>query len=283
VLLLYALVVPPFTSVRAFTAREGQRSTSLAAVLGLCGAAMLATAWARTPAGAALGPRGRRRPHALLRHRLPREGDDLAGLHRGDRRAPGLVGSSLRRGLHRRRLLTGLACCFWLGAAGGRVAHGVANAVVFGVIQALVGWVVPGKTLRHRRARLRSLSRHLNDLELVIRADTGWIVEANDRALVAYGFTREELVGRSIRELRLPDEAALIGEQLHAASSSGVRFQAEQSARTCSSPPTSSTSGRRRWGERGRSSTSSTAPGDRSARYLRWRRGSCRPILRPAP
>jgi two-component system cell cycle sensor histidine kinase/response regulator CckA len=47
------------------------------------------------------------------------------------------------------------------------------------------------------------LTKHANDIILLID-ETGKIVEVNDRAIAAYGYTREELIGRDLRTLRSP-------------------------------------------------------------------------------
>ncbi len=55
--------------------------------------------------------------------------------------------------------------------------------------------------------RLDVLTRHANDIVILMDEDTR-IVDANERALEAYGCSREELLGRSSRELRTPEAAA---------------------------------------------------------------------------
>ena len=47
------------------------------------------------------------------------------------------------------------------------------------------------------------LSRFANDI-ILLMDDAGRIIEANDRAVTAYGYSREELLERTIRDLRHP-------------------------------------------------------------------------------
>jgi PAS domain S-box-containing protein len=73
-------------------------------------------------------------------------------------------------------------------------------------------------------ARLRSLDARMNDIEVIVALD-GTIVQANDRALEAYGYTREELVGMSIRELRAAPTLEDINAQMQVAEAGGIRFE----------------------------------------------------------
>jgi len=60
-------------------------------------------------------------------------------------------------------------------------------------------------------ARYKLFSEHTGDVVLMLRRD-GTIVEANEAAARAYGFTRDELVNRSVTELRVAgaDEVARV-------------------------------------------------------------------------
>jgi len=60
---------------------------------------------------------------------------------------------------------------------------------------------------RLQDARLRGLENRVNEIELVLRID-GSIVEANDRALAAYGYSREEMRRLNIRDVRDPSTVA---------------------------------------------------------------------------
>jgi len=86
---------------------------------------------------------------------------------------------------------------------------------------------------RHRAERL-ALAGHYEklldsarDIILLIDPD-GRIVEANAAAVAAYGYSREELLGRSILQLRAPvDEATLKAQVKAAESPEGVLFETE--------------------------------------------------------
>lgn len=85
-------------------------------------------------------------------------------------------------------------------------------------------------------ARLRSLERHVNEIELILRPD-GSIVEVNDRAIAAYGYDRDTLRTMNVCTLHAggPDgiQRALTGMRAQA----GARFEAEHRRRDGSSFP----------------------------------------------
>ena len=73
-------------------------------------------------------------------------------------------------------------------------------------------------------ARLRSLDQRLNEIEMIVGID-GTIVHVNDRALEAYGYARDEMIGRSIRDLRAPDTMGAVAGQMQRAIEGGIRFE----------------------------------------------------------
>lgn len=75
-----------------------------------------------------------------------------------------------------------------------------------------------------QRAREVDLARRLNDIELVV-SPGGQLVEANDRAVAAYGYTREELLRLRVEDLRL-DFKPVASAQLAEALEVGTRFEA---------------------------------------------------------
>ncbi len=72
--------------------------------------------------------------------------------------------------------------------------------------------------------RYRLLSQHARDVVLFIRPD-GRIVEANHAAVAAYGCDREDLLARTIFDLRAPGTADSIPDQLLQADTRGITFE----------------------------------------------------------
>src|SRR5262249_31201459 len=64
--------------------------------------------------------------------------------------------------------------------------------------------------------RYALLSRHARDIVLFIDRD-GVIVEANDAAVAAYGYARDDLLGLNIRQLRAEETRDLVGPQMEEA------------------------------------------------------------------
>jgi PAS domain S-box-containing protein len=63
------------------------------------------------------------------------------------------------------------------------------------------------------------------DVILFVRVSDGRILEANPAAEQAYGYTRQELLGLSIRDLRAPETQTLVDLQLRQASQTGILFE----------------------------------------------------------
>jgi PAS domain S-box-containing protein len=84
-------------------------------------------------------------------------------------------------------------------------------------------------TDRHRSEardeRYRVLARHGRDLMLFVRRADGRILEANDAALAAYGYTQDEITERSIQDLRAPGTFQLTSAQMSEADAQGVLFE----------------------------------------------------------
>ncbi len=74
------------------------------------------------------------------------------------------------------------------------------------------------------RARLVSLDGRVNEIEIVKRPD-GTIVHGNDRALQAYGYTREEFETLNVRDLREESTRAALADQLALAATDGARYE----------------------------------------------------------
>jgi PAS domain S-box-containing protein len=74
-------------------------------------------------------------------------------------------------------------------------------------------------------ARHREMFDHYADGLLLLLDEEGRVVEANQRALAAYGYTREELVGLPIGELHPPETLADAGDLLRAARAGPAVFE----------------------------------------------------------
>jgi PAS domain S-box-containing protein len=72
--------------------------------------------------------------------------------------------------------------------------------------------------------RYRLLAERTSDIVMFMRID-GQIVEANDAAIAAYGYTREELLACNIAELRAPATRHLLPQQKQDADRHGIRFE----------------------------------------------------------
>lgn len=70
-----------------------------------------------------------------------------------------------------------------------------------------------------------SLFDHFFDIVLVVSA-SGNIVYANQAAIVAYGYSKEELLGRTIFDIRIEDPKSSVNEQLNSALKMGIEFEA---------------------------------------------------------
>ncbi len=73
-----------------------------------------------------------------------------------------------------------------------------------------------GPRLAAQRAleRYRLLAEHARDILFVLRQRDGAIVETNNAAVIAYGYTREALLHMNIAELRAPETLATLRSDL---------------------------------------------------------------------
>ncbi|HET9624823.1 MAG TPA: PAS domain-containing sensor histidine kinase [Kofleriaceae bacterium] len=95
----------------------------------------------------------------------------------------------------------------------------------------------------------RELHDHVRDILLVIVADTGAIVEANLAAVRAYGYTRDELLARTIYDLRIETPPS-VGAQMRAADRAGFLFETEHRRKDGSTFPVEVSSRGETFGER---------------------------------
>lgn len=76
-------------------------------------------------------------------------------------------------------------------------------------------------------ARYQLLSQHGRDIILFIRAATGEILEANDAAVAAYGYDRDELCTLRVEALRGPASRGELAERMAGADDEGVLYETE--------------------------------------------------------
>jgi PAS domain S-box-containing protein len=72
--------------------------------------------------------------------------------------------------------------------------------------------------------RYRHLSEYASDIIWLVKAD-GTIVEVNESAVQSYGYTREELIGMNVRDLRHSSEVGSIERQITEALAGNVQFE----------------------------------------------------------
>jgi PAS domain S-box-containing protein len=73
--------------------------------------------------------------------------------------------------------------------------------------------------------RYELLARHSRDIILFMRRDDGRIMEANAAATRAYGYSHEELLARSIYDLRAPETQRMTADQMAEADHQGILFE----------------------------------------------------------
>ena len=81
------------------------------------------------------------------------------------------------------------------------------------------------KAVEEELRRYRLLAEQARDILLFVRYADGRILEANVAAEKAYGYTREELLGLSIAELRAPETSPSVPDQMATASRNGILFE----------------------------------------------------------
>ncbi len=94
-----------------------------------------------------------------------------------------------------------------------------------GGVGGVLGSVAPAPTSSGASAeRYRLFYQHARDIALFVRRD-GRIVEANDAAVAAYGYTRAELLARTVYDLRAAPDVPLVAAQIAQADGGGVTFE----------------------------------------------------------
>jgi two-component system, cell cycle sensor histidine kinase and response regulator CckA len=79
--------------------------------------------------------------------------------------------------------------------------------------------------------RYRLLAESSRDTILFIRFSDGRILEANRAAVETYGYTLHELLNLNISELRVPEEQAIVANQMRHANDTGILFEARHKRR----------------------------------------------------
>ncbi len=124
---------------------------------------------------------------------------------------------------------------------GHRCVHRRPDGAEISVIANLFGWFDEAAELaevrgyifdetERRRAedylrRYQLLSDNSRDIILFMRRDDGRILEANAAALRAYGYSREELLARTVHDLRAPDTQEATAGQMVQADTRGILFE----------------------------------------------------------
>jgi PAS domain S-box-containing protein len=93
------------------------------------------------------------------------------------------------------------------------------------VLQATVRDVTERKQAEETMERYKLLSQNARDIILFIRLSDGQIVEANDAAVQAYGYDREEFTTKSIRDLRATETLNDVEEQLQESNIKSIYFE----------------------------------------------------------
>ena len=80
------------------------------------------------------------------------------------------------------------------------------------------------KQAREALERYRHVSEYANDIIWLLKED-GEIVEVNQAALAAYGYTRDEMIGMNVRELRDPSMLGSVDNELREANAGSIYFE----------------------------------------------------------
>lgn len=106
-----------------------------------------------------------------------------------------------------------------------------------GFFVAVFANITERKTSEELLRRYEILAGHSRDIILFMRLDNGRILEANHAARLAYGYTRQDLLGLMIHDLRAPGSQGLTLEQMRQADLGGILFESVHRRRDGSTFP----------------------------------------------
>ena len=85
--------------------------------------------------------------------------------------------------------------------------------------------LVASRQAEQSLSRYELIAGHSRDIILFLDAQDGKIMEANQAAVEAYGYSREELLGLTVADLRAPETLGEIQNQIIKANTEGVLFE----------------------------------------------------------
>ena len=85
--------------------------------------------------------------------------------------------------------------------------------------------IADSKNAQELRDKYMMLSTYNRDIILYVRICDGRIIEANEAAVKEYGYSREELLGMTMHELRTEDERKFVNDHLQKADESDILFE----------------------------------------------------------
>ena len=106
--------------------------------------------------------------------------------------------------------------------------HGVPLRDEYGRVRGAVGAFIDISERKRAEAilhRYELLAQHTRDIVLFVRRRDGRILEANAAAEAAYGYSRDELLGLTVHDLRAPEEAVPVDAQMASADAGGILFE----------------------------------------------------------
>jgi PAS domain S-box-containing protein len=93
------------------------------------------------------------------------------------------------------------------------------------------------KSSEERLRRYELIAANTRDIMLFMRRDDGRIVEANAAAIAAYGYSREQLMGMRVHDLRAPHTQEFIAEEMAVADAETLLFETAHRRRDGSTFP----------------------------------------------